>query len=197
MKLMVKKGATSRLVQFFIQDTSVTTGAGLTGLSAASSSLVAYYYREGNSVTTSVPLTNTTLGVFASGGIVQVDSTNMPGLYQVGIPDAALATGANSVVLMLKGATNMAPALAEFQLTDYDPAAIVSDVWARTMTDLSAVPAAQATAGDTLSWLLMLARNKRAQTSALETVYKDDGSTSMATSAKTDDGTTFTRAEYT
>jgi hypothetical protein len=62
-----------------------------------------------------------TVGTWASGGFVVVDGTNMPGLYQLGIPDAALASGASQVVILLKGATNMAPVVLEIQLVNYDP----------------------------------------------------------------------------
>lgn len=120
MKLQVKKGVTSKLLQFFIQDSSVTTGAGLTGLVFNSSGLSAYYYREGAASATSITLATMTAGTWATGGFVAVDGTNLPGVYQLGLPDAALATGANSVVVMLKGATNMAPVLMEIQLTDID-----------------------------------------------------------------------------
>jgi hypothetical protein len=72
----------------------------------------------------------------------------------------------------------------------------VDEIWAKAMSDISAVPAMTGSALSALNWLFALARNKRIQTSALETVYKDDGSTSLATSAKSDDGVTFTRAEY-
>jgi hypothetical protein len=65
------------------------------------------------------------------------------------------------------------------------------------LADLAAVPGATATTTDAINWLYQLARNKRTQTGSTETVYKDNGTTAMATSAKTDDGTVFTRGKYT
>ena len=56
----------------------------------------------------------------SDGGFVEVDATNMPGVYRLDLPDAVCATGVNSVVVMLKGAANMAPLLLEIQLTDFD-----------------------------------------------------------------------------
>ena len=47
MKLLVTKAQTSKQVSVFIQDSSSTTGAGLTGLLFNSASLTWYYYREG------------------------------------------------------------------------------------------------------------------------------------------------------
>jgi hypothetical protein len=124
MKFKLKKGTTSKFINVFLQDSSVTTGAALTGLTSASPGLTAYYYREGAAAAIAIPLVTMTAGTWTSGGFIQVDATNMPGYYQVGIPDAALLTGASSVVVMLKGATNMAPCLAEIQLVteNYDDA---------------------------------------------------------------------------
>jgi hypothetical protein len=44
----------------------------------------------------------------------------MPGVYRLDLPDAVCATGVPSVVVMLKGATNMSPVVLEIQLTDFD-----------------------------------------------------------------------------
>ena len=121
MKLIEKKGTTSKIVHLFIQDSSVTTGAGLTGLVYNSAGLKAYYIRPGDSSATAITLASATIGTYASGGFVEVDSTNMPGIYEFGIPNACLASGANQCVIMLQGATNMAPVSLEIQLVDYDP----------------------------------------------------------------------------
>ena len=102
-------GTTSKLVEIFVQDSSSTTGAGLTGLAFNSGSLTAYYIRNGAASETAISLVTMTAGTWASGGFVEIDATNMPGWYQLGIPNAALATGADSVGIQLKGATNMAP----------------------------------------------------------------------------------------
>ncbi len=121
MKLLVKKGKTSKMIEVFIQNSSVATGAGLTGLVFNSASLTWYYWRNGAGSASSVTLATMTLGTWASGGFKEMDATNMPGWYQLGIPDAALASGADGVVMMLKGATNMAPVNLEIQLVDFDP----------------------------------------------------------------------------
>lgn len=117
-KLALAKGTTSKLIDIFVQDSSSTTGAGLTGLAYNTASLTAYYYREGAASATAITLATMTLGTWATGGFIVADATNMPGVYQLGIPNAALATGANSVVGMLKGAANMAPVVFEIELTD-------------------------------------------------------------------------------
>ena len=40
----------------------------------------------------------------------------MPGLYELSIPNLALATGAQSAVIFIQGATNMAPVILEIEL---------------------------------------------------------------------------------
>ena len=71
-----------------------------------------------------------------------------------------------------------------------------TNIWSKALSDISSVPAITASALSGLNWLFALARNKRTQTATTETVYKDDGSTSLSTSTKSDDGTTFTRGKY-
>ena len=120
-KLAIKKALTSVALYLFIQNSSVTTGAGLTGLVFNSASLVAYYVRPLAAAAAITLATQTVTGAFSSGGFVEVDATNMPGVYRFDVPNAALATGVNSVVVMLKGATNMVPVVLEIDLVAYDP----------------------------------------------------------------------------
>jgi hypothetical protein len=119
-KILVTKGDTSRREYVFIQDSSVTTGAGLTGLVYNASNLVASYVREGSTRTAITLATQTVSGAYSSGGFVEVDATNMPGVYRFDIPDAAFATGVDKVVVMLKGAANMVPVVLEYQLINAD-----------------------------------------------------------------------------
>ena len=120
-KLALKEGTTSKLTRVFIQDTSVTDGSGLTGLVYNSSGLTAYYLPEGDASATQITLASMTVGTWASGGFKEVDATNMPGVYEIGLPNAVIdATSEGSVVVMLKGATNMAPVLMEIELDALD-----------------------------------------------------------------------------
>jgi hypothetical protein len=119
MKLKLKRGTTSKKLRVYIQDSSSTTGAGLTGLTSGSSGLTWYYSREGDTSTTAVTLVAGTLGTYSSGGFVAVDGTNMPGVYEIGVPNAALASGA-AVHMILKGATNMVPRPIEIELDAVD-----------------------------------------------------------------------------
>lgn len=106
----VTKGATSTIIPVSIYDSSSTTGGKLTGLVFNTSSLTAYYNRMGASgAATAISLVTATKGTWTSGGFVAVDGTNMPGDYELHVPDAAFASGVNEVIIQLKGAANMVP----------------------------------------------------------------------------------------
>lgn len=119
-KLEILAGTTSKMVSVFLQDSSSTTGAGLTGLVFNTASLTAYYYREGAGSATAISLATMTLGTWATSGFVVVDGTNMPGMYSLGLPNAAIAAGAKSVTVYIKGATNLMPCVLEIELTATD-----------------------------------------------------------------------------
>lgn len=105
----IAAGRTSQIIKVQIYDSSSTTGAKLTGLVYNSSGLTGYYNRQGVSGATAITLATATQGTFTSGGFIVVDGTNMPGEYELHVPDAALAGGVSYVTIHLKGATNMVP----------------------------------------------------------------------------------------
>lgn len=120
-KLTVKTGSTSRREYIFIQDSTSTTGAGKTALAYNTSGLKAYYVRPGATSTAITIVTQTVTGSYSSGGFVEIDSTNMPGVYRFDVPDAAFAASSDKVIVMLSGATGMAPVVLEYDLVAYDP----------------------------------------------------------------------------
>jgi hypothetical protein len=77
---------------------------------------------------------------------------------------------------------------------------IASAVWARTGSDPTTVPAANAAMGAKVDWLLAGGRNKivqvRTGASAVQSVRNDADSADIASALLTDDGTTFTRGEF-
>jgi hypothetical protein len=64
------------------------------------------------------------------------------------------------------------------------------------MTELGAVPGVTGTVLAALEWVFLLARNKGTQTSTTKTLRNDADDGDIATSAISDDGTTFTREEW-
>jgi len=67
----------------------------------------------------------------------------------------------------------------------------VESAFASTLAEESAVPAANAPIWTKLNFLFLKARNK-----ITGTVFADDGSTTVSTSTVSDDGTTYTRGEF-
>ena len=118
MLLSIPQSSTSKIIQFPIFDSSSTTGSLLAGLVFNSAGLTAYYNREGAAgAATAITLVTATKGTWTSSGFVAVDGANMPGWYELHIPNAALASGAKSVSIHLKGATNMVPVPILIELT--------------------------------------------------------------------------------
>ena len=113
--MKIKRGSTSVRRLIFVADSSSTVGAGLANLAHNTSGLVAYYFAGDLSNEAQITLASATLGSYTSGGWVAVDNTNMPGWYEVGIPDAAL-DGGNEVAIQYRGAANMVPVNIYIQL---------------------------------------------------------------------------------
>jgi hypothetical protein len=118
MKYLLPKGAVDQTIQIFIQDSGSTTGAGKTGIAYNAAGLTAHYSRPRSTPAAITLATQTVTGAHSDGGFVEVDATNLPGVYRLDLPDAVLASGVDTVVVMLKGATGMAPLVLEIQLTN-------------------------------------------------------------------------------
>ncbi|KKM93504.1 hypothetical protein LCGC14_1207660 [marine sediment metagenome] len=122
--LSIIRDSTGILLEVFIphifRGITVDSGAGLTGLVFDTAGLTAYYYRGDAANSTAITLVTMTLGAWVSGGFVVVDGTNMPGLYQLGIPDAAFVTGVDAVTIALRGAANMRDVVMEIDIVDVE-----------------------------------------------------------------------------
>lgn len=117
--MKLKRGSTSVRRLVFIADSASTVGAGLANLVYNTSSLVAYYFAGDLSNEVQITLATATLGTWTSGGFVAVDNTNMPGWYEIGIPNAAL-DGGNECAIQLRGAANMVPVNVYIELDSFD-----------------------------------------------------------------------------
>jgi hypothetical protein len=117
-KLTRKAGTTSQIIQVFASDLTSTSGAGKTGLLFNTATLICYYKRSSATASAAVTLaTITTLGTFASGGFKEIDATNLPGMYEFHLPNAALASGADNVVFLFTGVANVFISPIEIELT--------------------------------------------------------------------------------
>lgn len=113
MTLQINADQTNVTINIIIKDSS---GDGVTGLVFNSAGLTCFYVRPGSTSTQLALVTQTITGVHTDGGFVEIDSTNMPGVYRLDLSDAILASGVNAVVLMLQGAAGIVPSDIEIQL---------------------------------------------------------------------------------
>ena len=94
--ITIAPGSTSQSIELYL---------GATGLTASTSGLSAYYNRT-RTASVSIPLIARTIAqAWTSGGFAEVDATNMPGVYRIDLPDAALAAGADDVTIVVRGAS--------------------------------------------------------------------------------------------
>lgn len=124
MKFQLKKAETSVILIVFIQDSSLTTGAGLGSLDQTSSITGGYVKRDGTGVALAVDENVTTEGTYeapSTAAQVRIGTpANMPtGFYELHFHND-LFTTADYVTIGLGGAANMAPLNMEIQLTSVD-----------------------------------------------------------------------------
>jgi len=138
-------GQTSQTIDIFLQDSSSTTGAGLSGLVFNSAGLVASYRKGATGSRTAITLaTQTVGGAYSSGGFVEIDATNMKGIYRLDLPNA-MVDAEGFATLYIFGATNL---LATALRIDCRPLPADSKRWNALTT--VALPLVPTTAGRTL-----------------------------------------------
>ena len=121
--ITIAPGSTSQSIELYL---------GATGLTASTSGLSARYNRT-RTASVDIPLVARTIAqAWTSGGFAEVDSTNMPGVYRIDLPDAALAAGADDVTIVVRGASGtngavMTVKLSSGGLTSAQTAAAVWD----------------------------------------------------------------------
>ncbi len=115
-----KSGQTGIVLRVKLRDSSVSTGAGKTGLTGSSSGLIISTIADNEASATTYTQaashiqTISTLGTFAaptSGDcrFGEVDSTNHPGIYELQIDNSRFAvSGAKSLLISISGVTNLA-----------------------------------------------------------------------------------------
>lgn len=116
---VIKKGSTDVTRYVMLRDS--TAGTPETGYTITSLDL--QYTRNQSTPAakvdaTALAATNT---AHTDNYAIQVDATSSPGLYRIDWPDAAFATGADKVILVVSG-TGLDPAVEEIELVNYDPA---------------------------------------------------------------------------
>lgn len=124
---IVKSGTTGRSEYFNILDK--TAGTPKTGLTITQLLIGYTRSRQGN-VTTNLSALPNTSAAWSSAAAIEIDSANAPGLYRVDVPDAAYATGVDTVILTVYANTtvaSVAPAMKEVQI-DVSVATVTGNV---------------------------------------------------------------------
>jgi hypothetical protein len=128
-----KRGQGSIVLRVKILNSSVATGAGLTGLTSSSTGLIISTMADTEATATAYTVaasnveTITTLGTYAapSSGkcrFKEVDATNHKGVYEIQIADARFnVASAKSLLVSISGATNAAETDVVIPLRDLDP----------------------------------------------------------------------------
>lgn len=118
----IKNGQTSVILRIKLLDSSSTVGAGLTGLTSASTGLIIGTIADNEATSTAYTVAGstiesiTTLGTYAAPTATkcrfkEVDSANHKGVYELQFADARFAVvNAKSLLVSLSGATNLAQA---------------------------------------------------------------------------------------
>ena len=126
--ITIAPGSTSQSIELYL---------GATGLTASTSGLSARYNRT-RTASVSIPLVARTIAqAWTSGGFAEVDATNMPGVYRLDLPDAALAAGADDVTVVVRGASGTNGAVMTVKLSSggLTEAQTASAVWGALTND--------------------------------------------------------------
>ena len=153
--ITIAPGSTSQSIELYL---------GATGLTSSTSGLSARYNRT-RTASVDIPLVARTIAqAWTSGGFAEVDSTNMPGVYRLDVPDAALIAGADDVTIVVRGASGTNGAVMTVKLYDILSADIGGGTNAGTLNER------------TVRSALRAMRNKVSVGSGTMTVYKEDDS---------------------
>ena len=131
MKISRQVGATNQVLNVFVQDATVSTGAGLANVVGSTVSL-SWWHNGQLAHSTATASSATSMGNFSTYGWVQISSTAALGWYQLGAPNGVFASGDVALIHMY-GATSMAPLPIEIELTGWNNQQSVS-------TQASSVP---------------------------------------------------------
>lgn len=94
----IKAGATSKIIEVGLRDSA--TGLGKTAL--AHTAVTARYVREGGTGIAITLAAGTAGDAYSSGKWAEIDATNSRGLYQLHVPNTALASGVEAVTITLQ-----------------------------------------------------------------------------------------------
>ncbi len=119
----ILKGSTDATVDvMLLQDSGATSpGEPLTGLAFNTSGLTCYFREGATGTSTQLTLaTQTVGGAHSDGGFVEIDATNMPGMYRLDLSDTIVSGTNDKATIVVQGAADLAPHFINLVLTDFD-----------------------------------------------------------------------------
>jgi hypothetical protein len=114
----IKAGTTSKLLLMYARDGRAGQ-EGRTGLGAETPGAAAAYVREGEGASR-MDLVAGEVGRWAPGGFAEVDPDLVPGVYQLGLPDEAVAPGSTHVLVVVRFPDAVVDPV-DIELVAYDP----------------------------------------------------------------------------
>lgn len=184
MLISVKRSGLSTIIRVKIRDSSVTTGAGLTGLTSASTGLIISTITDNEATPTAYTVAGTNVETITTLGTYQapttgkcrfkeVDATNHPGIYELQFENGRFAVmGSKSLLISLSGATNMVETDALIPLSDYSDVPMQAGYPITQNTDTYTLQIDIGVTGLTLT--AMLSKNGGTFVNALGTVSEVD-----------------------
>jgi hypothetical protein len=118
MKISRPVGHTGEKLNIFIQNATVSTGAGLANVSSEDVSYTIYRSDMTALSTGTCSTSSGSLGLYFASTLVQLSSTDALGWYQFHVPNFAFA-GGTSAILHMYGAASMAPVPVEIDLSTH------------------------------------------------------------------------------
>jgi hypothetical protein len=120
--ITIAPGSTSQSIELYL---------GATGLTYATSGLAAYYVRNQSAPVAITLVTQTPTGAWSSGGFAEIDSSAVPGVYRLDVPNAAFSAGASDVTIVVRGASGTNGAVLTVKLSSggLTAAQTASAVW--------------------------------------------------------------------
>lgn len=115
MKISRQVGTTNEVLAVFIQDYTVSTGAGLANVSSSSVNF-AWCRNNQTAISSGICTAGGAIGTYSVSTLTQLSSTSTLGWYHFSPPDVLFLSG-RSAILHLYGYPNMAPVPIEVELT--------------------------------------------------------------------------------
>lgn len=146
-KRTIKAGSTSQILTVVVLDSASTTGGRKTGIAPDATDFTCRYKRSNGTAAVACAINSiTTLGTFAGSDTnaawKEVSAADMPGVYELHLPNNMLASGATDATLTLKGAAGMVQVDVQVELVANVAADVYSRVGAPTGASVSADVAA-------------------------------------------------------